>query len=38
MHLQNIVMRGEMGGIMAMLEGRGAVLERRNGWDYANDR
>jgi len=26
MHLQNIVMRGEMSGIMAMLEGCGAVL------------
>jgi len=26
MHLQNIVMRGEMSWIMAMSEGRGSVL------------
>ena len=32
MHLQNIVMRGEMSGIMALLEGCGAVLGIEDRW------
>jgi hypothetical protein len=34
MHLQNIVMRGEMSGIMAMLEGCGAVLGIEDRWRW----